>query len=128
MDGSLGAIERGQEPVTSGRHLTTAEAVELPSHALVVLRQQLAPCVIADPLRDGRRAHDVREDQRRHDPLAAPRHRPGEGAHAGPIDRDPGLVADNPGVVAGGDLVDVVGRISISVPSGIATRKRPEML
>ena len=74
-----------------------------------MLREEVTPGSIADPCGGRRGVHDVGEQDGREDALAAAGHGSGEGAHARPVEGDPGIVADDPGIVAWWDLVGLVG-------------------
>ena len=76
----------------------------------VVSVQQIAPGGVTDSLQSRGRVDDVGEEHGRERPLARSIGRDPDDPRARPLDRDPGLVADHPCVVAGRYLVDGVRR------------------
>jgi hypothetical protein len=109
MRRSRGAVEHGEEAITGRLDLASPEDVELGSNADVVGNQEFLPRGVADPFEGGGRGNDVREHDGGEGPAPAfadcGLHGPPGRA---PLDRDPGLVADDPLVVSGWDLVDRV--------------------
>src|SRR5688572_22151486 len=63
------AVERAQEAVARRIDLLAAEALDLAPHDIVVAQQAIPPRLVADLREQVRGAHDVREEDRREDPV-----------------------------------------------------------
>src|SRR4051812_29265059 len=65
-----GSVERGEDAITRGFDLATAEAMHLTRSHAVVAVEQLTPATVADAGRPLCRVHDVIEQDRRQHPLS----------------------------------------------------------
>ena len=102
-------VEPGEKAVAGRLDLDALELLDRAPGGLVVIRQERMPAVVAEAGGSVGRADDVGEHDGREDPLAGRQQRCAERADARPGDADPRLVADDPRVVPGRDLVDRLG-------------------
>jgi hypothetical protein len=93
------AVEENEEAVPGGVRLSPAETLDLSTHSLVVLGQQQPPPGVTDPVQRFRRPGQVCEDDGREDPIRDLLWRLREEPAAGPVNRNPRLVADDPRIV-----------------------------
>ena len=103
-------IEDRKEAVAGRLDLPPAIRVQVVTDAGVVESQQLLPGPIADLFERRGRVDDVGEEHGREDPLARIVRPDADDVGARPLDRQPGLLSHDPGIVARRDLVDGVGR------------------
>ena len=61
-DGPRGAVEGGEEAVSTGAYLASAEGVELGADHCIMTIERSAPGVVALPCREGGRSNDVCEE------------------------------------------------------------------
>ena len=107
-DRSLGAVEEREDAVAGLLDDPAAQSVHLRLAQLVEGRDRLAPPRIAHPLGRGGRVDDIREEDRRQDPVVGV-DRPPERPHPGEVVGLPRLVADDPAVMPGRDVEDHAG-------------------
>ena len=100
MDGQLSAVEHGHKSNVCRRNLAAPKSVEHRPHRLVVPGQKVAPGTVAQLEGTGGGVHDVGYQERRHQSVEATTLRTRERRTRLPVDRDPGLVTHDPGVVA----------------------------
>jgi hypothetical protein len=118
-------VEENEEAVPGGLHLSPAEALDLSTQRLVVLGQQQPPPGVTEPVERLRRPGQVGEDDGREDAIGDLLWRLREEPTAGPVNRYPRLVADDPGVVTGRYLESIathdiqrgaVGHLDMQMP------------
>ena len=103
-DGSGRPVEQSQEAVARCVHFAAPEPVQLGAQAIVVVEKQALPRRVADASQCHGRIDDVREEDRRQGPLGLQVGSDPEDPRTRELDRVPGLVAHDPGVVPGRDL------------------------
>jgi hypothetical protein len=106
-DRSLCAGKHRQEAVAGRVHLLAEVALQAGSNHAIVLAKLLLPGRIPKSARRRGRVDDVGHQERRHDPVLA-RRSPKLLDVAEEVEDDGGLIADDPGIVAGWDIEDLV--------------------
>ena len=100
-------IEQGEEAVARRHDLAATVGVDDAADPLVVFQQELSPGAVADPPERRSGVDDVGEQDRGEHPFVGGVGIHPEDARAREFDRVPGILADDPHVVARGDLVGI---------------------
>jgi hypothetical protein len=103
---SGGTIEDRKKAVACGLNLAAPKAIELEARLLIVLLEQVAPCVIADALHVRGRVDYVRAQNRCQHAIAVGGR--GVDLRARELYRLEGFVADNDTIMAGRDVIDII--------------------
>ena len=106
-DSALGPVELGEHAVAGGLYESSPMPIDRRRGLAVVLADEVAPARGAELARTAGRIDDIGEDHRRKDPFIPGVTLSAEGPHRLEVDRNPRLVSDDPGIVAGRDLEDV---------------------
>jgi len=104
-----GSVEAGEQAIPGAINLGSPKLGELGTRLLDMPSEELAPRTVADPRHDGRRLDDVHHQQGGERPIEEPAVAPGPRSSARPFDHDGRLVADGVAVMAGWDVIHIVG-------------------
>src|ERR1700722_8811178 len=99
-------VEQGEKSIPSLLNLAAAKAVELEPHPAVMLQQQLAPGKIAKPAQMRSGLHDIGAEHRGEHALSVGGR--GEDSCAREFDRFERLVPNDPRIVTGWEVVNIV--------------------